>query len=379
MIKKLAPADLYQSLIDNDVRYFCGVPDSLLSSFGFYLVDHANEAHDVAVNEGSAVALAIGYYLATAKVPLVYMQNSGLGNATNPLISLADQLVMGIPMILLIGWRGQPGIKDEPQHAKQGQATTSLLASLGIAYDVLASETSLAATQIHDAVGATLQSNQPVALLVQSNTLETYRAARPTTSDYSLSREETVQMIADNLTSQDVIVATTGKTGRELFAYREVRQHSHDQDLLTVGGMGHASTIACGIAQQQPTRQIYILDGDGAVLMHMGALAFIGNSRLKNVYHFVINNGAHESVGGQLTIAHDINLPAIAKACGYSQVYVVSECQELREVLHTIKNLPGPVFIEINTSSTSRPDLTRPTIQPSDNKAAFMDFLNRDD
>ncbi len=375
MSKKLSPSDLYQSLIENKVRYFCGVPDSSLSSFGHYLETHAKGSHDVAINEGNAVALAIGYYLATSKIPLVYMQNSGLGNATNPLISLADQLVMGVPMILLIGWRGQPGKKDEPQHAKQGMATTSSLDSLGIQHEILASDANKASKQVQDVASKALQTKRPFALLVQADTLEAYKANHSTASHYSLSREEAIQRIVDGLTSHDIIVATTGRASRELFEYREAKRQSHEQDLLTVGGMGHASAIAYSIAKQKPRRSVFVIDGDGAVLMHMGSLAFIGSSKLKNFYHFVINNGAHESVGGQPTLAHDIDLPGIAKASGYVHVYSLSKREEVTEVLRSIKDLDGPVFVEINTNSISRPDLIRPTIHPSKNKEAFMKFL----
>lgn len=375
MTIRLSPADLYQSLIDNDVGYFCGVPDSSLSSFGHYLESHAKKSHDVAINEGNAVALAIGYYLATSKIPLVYMQNSGLGNATNPLISLADPLIMGVPMILLIGWRGQPGKKDEPQHVKQGMATISLLDSLGIPHQILASDAIKASKQVQDVASKALQTKQPFALLVQADTLQAYKANHSTASDFSLSREEAIQRIVDGLTSHDIIVATTGKASRELFEYRQAKRQSHQQDLLTVGGMGHASAIAYSIAKQKPKRKVFVIDGDGAVLMHMGSLAFIGSSKQKNFYHLVINNGAHQSVGGQPTIAHDVDLPGIAKASGYSHVYSLSKREEVAEVLCSLKDLAGPVFVEINTNSLSRPDLIRPTIHPSKNKEAFMKFL----
>ncbi len=373
--KRLSPEDLYKALIKNGVNYFCGVPDSLLSSFGFYLEDHAKEFSDIAVNEGSAVASAIGYYLATSKLPAVYMQNSGLGNAINPLVSLADPLIMGIPMILLIGWRGQPGRTDEPQHLKQGLITTGLLTNLGIPYVVLSRNTKTVLLQIKKASKDALALKRPVALLVESDTLKSYeKPVKPT--KYSLSREEVIGYIAENMANLGVIVATTGKTGRELFEYREKKDRGHEKDLLVIGGMGHASSIAASIAQQKPERKVYCIDGDGAMLMHMGSLATIGSKRLKNFYHFVVNNGSHESVGGQPTVGFNIDMPAIAKACGYAHTFSVDKRDSLGDVLTAIEKLGGPVFIEVRVGSGSRTGLTRPSIHPSENKNSFMSYLN---
>jgi phosphonopyruvate decarboxylase len=372
---KLSPRELYRILIKNGVNYFCGVPDSSLSSFGFYLADHIAESNDIAVNEGSAVAMAIGYYLATSKLPLVYMQNSGLGNAINPLVSLADPLIMGIPMILLIGWRGQPGKEDEPQHMKQGLVTTGLLDTLDIPYVVLSHSADTVSLQVKKAAKETLDLKRPVALLVERETLGPYKKpAKPT--NYPLSREEVIGYIAESLADSGVVVATTGKTGRELFEFRENKDKNHAKDLLIVGGMGHASAIAMAIAQQKPKRKIYCIDGDGAVLMHMGFLGTIGSKKLKNFYHFVINNGSHESVGGQPTVGFDIDMPAIAKACGYAHIFSVDDRGSLDRVLSTTKKLDGPVFIEVRVNSGSRPDLTRPSIHPSENKDSFMSYLN---
>jgi phosphonopyruvate decarboxylase len=371
---KLSPGDLYRILIKNGVNYFCGVPDSSLSSFGFYIEDHATESNDIAVNEGSAVAMAIGYYLATSKLPLVYMQNSGLGNAINPLVSLADPLVMGIPMILLIGWRGQPGKKDEPQHMKQGLITTELLATLDIPYVVLSHNAATVSLQVKKTAKDALDLKRPFALLVESGTLGPYKETAKTTN-YPLSREEVIGYIAENLAASGAIITTTGKTGRELFEFRETKDRKHEKDLLIVGGMGHASAIAMAIAQQKPERKIYCIDGDGAMLMHMGSLATIGTKKLKNFYHFVINNGSHESVGGQPTVGFDIDMPAIAKACGYVHSFSVDDRDSLDNVLSTTEKLDGPVFVEIRVSSGSRLDLTRPTIHPSENKDSVMAFL----
>ncbi len=379
MSKKLSPAVFYESLVKNYVEYFCGVPDSSLRSFGHYLEEHAKQSHDIAVNEGSAVALGIGYYLASGKIPLVYMQNSGLGNAINPLASLADPLVMGVPILMLIGWRGQPGKKDEPQHAKQGAITISLLESLDITHSVLAKDGSKAIKQVHEAMKVMRETKQPHAFLVESDTFDEFKVDKRESSPYSLSREEAIKIIIGNSNDKDMIIATTGKASRELFEYRDEKKQGHEKDLLVVGGMGHASAIAYGIAKQKTDRNIFVIDGDGAALMHMGSLPFIGAGKLKNLWHIVINNGAHESVGGQKTVAFDADLSGIARASGYAYSYSVSTGDDIANVLHSTSRLSGPFFIEIKVNSDSRPDLTRPSIHPSANRSSFMRHVNKDE
>jgi len=372
---QLLPAMLYEAFRAAGVTYFCGVPDSLLSPVGYYLADHAGQDHDIAANEGNAVALAIGAYAASKKVPLVYMQNSGLGNALNPLVSLADPLVMAIPMVLLVGWRGQPGHEDEPQHKKQGPITTSLLDALGITYQILSKDARQAKLQIGRAVHIAQELQQPVALVVEAGTIAPYD--RPGgVQAYPLSREQAIQAVIQSLDERDAVIATTGKASRELFEYREKSGQGHRRDLLIVGGMGHASTIAAAIAQHKPGRRIYCIDGDGALLMHMGALPIIGSKRLKNFYHIIINNGAHESVGGQPTVGFMIDIPAIAQASGYAHVRRVTEATELTAALQAIRELDGPVLLEVRVNTLSRSELSRPTITPADNRAAFMSFLD---
>jgi len=371
---QLSPSELYEALTKNGVDYFCGVPDSLLSSFSFYLIEHAKNSHDIAVNEGNAVALAIGYYLATEKVPLVYMQNSGLGNAINPLVSLADPLVMGIPLLLLIGWRGQAGKKDEPQHKKQGLITTKLLSDLDIPYVVLSSKNAEVSQQVASAIKNMRRSHKPFALLVEDGTfIPPINQIKE--NKYTLSREDAIKVIVSSLDSSDVVVATTGKASRELFEHREVAGQNHAQDLLIVGGMGHASTIALTIARQKPKLKVYCIDGDGAALMHLGALANIGSRGPTNFYHFIINNGTHESVGGQPTIAFNIDIPAIAKACGYKHTYSVKDKSGLKNVLRATGKLTGPILVEVRVNNKSRSNLIRPTTHPSKNKEDFISFL----
>lgn len=364
----------YRSLKKHGIDYFCGVPDSVLASFGNYLELHDKPNHDVAVNEGQAVGLAIGYHIARAKAALVYMQNSGLGNAVNPHVSLADPAVMGVPMVLLIGWRGEPGTKDEPQHAKQGQITTDLLDSLGIGYEILSTDERVVDKQVQRAVEVANETKQSRALLVSAGTFAAYKN-RAYEEQHELTREVAIKTIIDNLAGDELIVVTTGKANRELFEYRESRHDSHEKDLLIVGGMGHASSIAQSIAKQKPTKKVIAIDGDGAVLMHMGALAYNGAHGLSNFCHIVMNNAAHESVGGQPTVARKVDLPGIAQASGYRKVASVSRKEELKNVCRQLARYEGPVFLEVNIALGSRADLTRPTITPEQNKSDVQRWL----
>lgn len=372
---KLSCKSLFEALANNQIDYFCGVPDSTLTPLSSYLEEHPKLEHIVAANEGNAIGLATGYYLATSKLPLVYMQNSGLGNALDPLVSLADASVMGIPIILVIGWRGEPGKKDEPQHFKQGAITIELLSLLGIPFVILSDNPIEAQRQIGGAVKQAKESCMPFALVVQDDTLEPYSTTE-IMPKYQLSREEALEIIVKKMDKTDVIVATNGKVSRELFEYRENHEQSHEKDLLIVGAMGHASSIALGIAKNKPARRIYCIDGDGSTLMHMGALAINGTKGSKNFYHIVINNGSHDSTGGQPTAGFDLDLTSIAKATGYMKTYLIEGASELENTLDVIKTVTGPIFIEIRVKPGARKGLARPTISPQQNKTAFMAFLD---
>jgi phosphonopyruvate decarboxylase len=368
---------LFEALTTSGVGAFYGVPDSTLAPLCSYLEDKAQDRHIGTANEGNAVGLAAGYYLATSKLPLVYMQNSGLGNALDPLVSLADTTVMSIPMILLIGWRGEPGKKDEPQHTKQGAITTELLNLLGISFVVLSSDSEEAHDQVKKAAQQAEQSQMPFALLVQDGTLEPYGRDEANT-DYPLSREEALEIIIKSLDEAGAIVATNGKVSRELYDYRESQAQGHEKDLLIVGAMGHASSIALGIAQSKLVRKIYCIDGDGSALMHMGALAINGTRGPKNFYHIVINNGSHDSTGGQPTVGFDIDLPGVAIAAGYKKAYLAQDQSELSEILQKLKTLEGPILIEVRVKPGARKDLSRPATSPKENKKAFMAFIDEE-
>ena len=362
----------YDYLIENKIEFFSGVPDSLLKDICAYITDNTSKKdHIIAANEGNAIALAAGYHMATGKIPMVYMQNSGIGNTVNPLLSLTDKEVYNIPLLLMIGWRGEG--KDEPQHVKQGQVTNDLLDAMGIPYLILDADETKAKKQIDKALAKIKESNEPFALVIRKGTFGKYNIKQSIENDYKLSREDAIKVLVDQLKGNELIVSTTGKSSRELFEYREKKGQKHNSDFLTVGSMGHASQIALGIALSKPDRKVICLDGDGAVLMHMGAFAIVGTQNPQNYLHIVINNGAHESVGGQPTVAFDIDIPAIAKANNYKYTTRVSSEEALKEALNNIKAYPA--LIEVMTKVGSRDDLGRPTIKPVDNKKDFMKNL----
>ena len=321
------------------------------------------------------MGLAAGYHLATGKVPVVYMQNSGEGNIINPLASLTDKDVYQIPVLLVIGWRGKPGVHDEPQHVKQGKVTLPLLETMGIPYQVLDKDEAQAATQIQTAVDFMNKNGEVYALVIEKDTFDAYTLQNVVQNDLSMTREEAIQTVAAALDEKDVIVSTTGMISRELFEYRTAMNEGHERDFLTVGSMGHASQIALGIALEQPQRKVWCFDGDGASIMHMGSMAIVASKHPQNYIHVVFNNGAHDSVGGQPTVGLSIQLPAIADAVGYSASYSVTTKDELTAVLPLVKAEEGPVLLQVCVKKGNRKDLGRPTTTPIQNKEALMEFL----
>lgn len=371
----ISPKFFYDTLASYGIDFYAGVPDSLLKNLCAYITDHADAAHNIiAANEGAAVGLAAGHYLATGKPACVYMQNSGEGNIINPLASLTDPEVYNIPALLLIGWRGRPGSHDEPQHVKQGKVTTELLNTMGINFDVLSKNEDKAGKQIDNAVKA-LQNKEVYALVIEKETFDDYKLLNVEKNDLTMSREEAIQTVAAALDEKDCIVSTTGMISRELFEYRAAMNQGHEHDFLTVGSMGHASQIALGIAMAQPHRRIWCFDGDGAVIMHMGSMAIVASKKPKYYIHVIFNNGAHDSVGGQPTVGLNIDLPRIARAVGYKHTYSVSTKGDLTDVLKEINIQDGLSLLEIKVKKGNRVDLGRPTTTPIQNKEALMKFL----
>ena len=373
----IRPEFFIEKLRENGIDCFAGVPDSLLKNICAYITDHCDVEHNIiAANEGAAVGLAAGHYLATGQPACVYMQNSGEGNIINPLASLTDPEVYNIPVLLLIGWRGRPGVHDEPQHVKQGKVTTGLLNTMGINYDVLSKEEDKAEKQIAKAI-KTLQNKDVYALVIEKDTFEDYKLQNVEKNDLTMSREEAIQTVAAALGEKDCIVSTTGMISRELFEYRAAKGQGHERDFLTVGSMGHASQIALGIAMAKPDRKVWCFDGDGAAIMHMGSMAIVASKAPKNYIHVVFNNGAHDSVGGQPTVGLKIDLAKIAEAVGYKRTISVSLRSQLGAALEAVKAVEGPVLLEVKVKKGNRKDLGRPTTTPIQNKEALMNFLRK--
>ncbi len=373
----ITPEFFIEKLHAEGIDFYAGVPDSLLKNVCAYITDHFDAAHNIiAANEGAAVGLAAGHFLATGNAGCVYMQNSGEGNAINPLASLTDKEVYNIPLLLLIGWRGKPGVHDEPQHVKQGKITIGLLNIMGINYDVLSKEEDKAAKQIEKAVEA-VRNKEVYALVIEKDTFEDYKLQYVEQNGLTLGREEAVQTVAAALGDKDCIVSTTGMISRELFEYRAAMGQGHERDFLTVGSMGHASQIALGIALEQPERRVWCFDGDGAAIMHLGSMAIVASKAPKNYIHVVFNNGAHDSVGGQPTVGLKIDLPAVAQAVGYKSTFSVDNKADLKAVLDKAKGATGPILLEVKVKKGNRKDLGRPTTTPVQNKEALMKFLSK--
>lgn len=360
------------------VDFFAGVPDSLLKPFCFYLADHVGAKHVITANEGGAVAVACGYHLATGKVPLVYLQNSGQGNTINPLLSLADRDVYSIPQVLLIGWRGEPGTADEPQHVKQGKVTVSLLEAMGIPWRHLPSEPDAASRCVNELVAIAAAESRPVALLVSKGTFEPYKAkSSPSPTDsFEMTREQAIEVVTASLGDTDAIVATTGHISRELYECRARAGDGHEREFLTVGSMGHASQIAMGIALAQPDRQVVCLDGDGAMLMHMGAAAIVGAAGVTNFKHIILNNGVHDSVGGMPSAGLQVSFTEIARACGYTDAWRIERREDVVGRIAQLRSVRGPAMLEILVQKGARSDLGRPETSPLENKRAFVRFLS---
>ena len=367
---------LLQALEQRGIHTIIGVPDSTLKQFCDGLQNYkGNINHYVPVNEGAAVGLAVGSYLADGKPACVYMQNSGIGNAVNPIASLANRDVYGIPMLFLVGWRGEPGVKDEPQHVFQGKITCKLFEVLSIPYEVIDKDTTWEQMEsILTEAFETLSGGEQFAIIVRKGTFE---KDVPYTweNGNTLNREEALATILKEGGHEAVLVSTTGKISRELYEQSDALYGTHENIFMTVGGMGHASMIALGIAKKRPKEKIICIDGDGAALMHMGALAFISSQSPENFVHIIINNQSHESVGAMPTGCQKVNFSELAKNVGYSWTIRVSTLEELTKVLRNIDEQKGPILVEVLVSLDSRADLGRPRESARENKEAFMEYI----
>ncbi len=368
---------LFTSLEDQGIDFFTGVPDSLLNDFCLYLCHHYdNDRHIMAANEGNAIAIAAGHYLATGKIPVVYMQNSGIGNATNPLLSLAHESVYGIPMLLVIGWRGDPAIKDHAQHKKQGELTPVLMKDMDIPYEILDNDE----TVIEKFLWASSKAKKissPVALIAKKGILTQKEKHQEYPESMLMNREEAISTVIDIFGSNAIYLATTGRATRELHEQLKLHGIGAGHEFLNVGSMGHVSSVALGMAMAQPDKKIVVFDGDAAAVMHMGSLATIGRYQPKNLIHIVLNNGVNESVGGQPSAGQVINVTSIANACGYATSIYVEKNNDLKTVVDLLLDSDKPVFIDIHVRQGIRKDMPKLDIDHYKEKYDLMSCLRR--
>ena len=361
----IKPSYFYEILKQKGVLLYAGVPDSLLKHFCAF-VDDNHDKHIIAANEGNAVGIAAGHYLATGKIPVVYMQNSGQGNAINPLISLSQ--IYNMPLLLLIGWRGEPGTTDEPQHKLQGEITTDLLDACRIPYQILPGNGTSSKLIIDDAFDYMKAHSKPYALVIKKDFFEPYESKKKTKPLNNLSREDAIKKILKNIEPDSIVIGSTGKISREIYANRK----NHDKDFLTVGSMGHTSQIALGIALETE-KIVYCIEGDGSFLMHLGGGAIIGEQKPKNYRHIILNNNCHDSVGGQATAK--TNFETVAKALKYNKTFKAKDKESIQKHLNTMKKLPGPLLLEIIVKPGSKKNLGRPKKHPTEYKKIFTEKL----
>lgn len=374
----MKPSQLWKVFENSDLDFFTGVPDSTFKSWMSFLDDmHGKELTNViACNECEAVALATGYHLATNKLPVVYMQNSGLGKTVNPLTSLCNPETFSIPMLLLVGWRGEPNKKDAHQHIKMGRITIQLLETLGIPYRLLPEDQSDAEDVVSELIGIAKETNYAVALVVRKGVVEQYSNVESIGSSFELTRNDAIKVIVDNLSGDETVVSTTGKTSRELFEYRVSKQQA-PQDFYTVGSMGCSSSIALGAAMQKPEKKFVVFDGDGAAIMQMGAFATIGHYKPKNFVHIIFDNRCHESTGAQPTVSKTLSFEKIALGAGYNSARTVDNKEELVKHVKSLGEVTGPHLLVIKIKPGSSKDLGRPTFTPVQNKEFFMEHLEK--
>ena len=358
----------------HNLNFFTGIPDSTFKHLLKCVSDNKDITNIKPANECEAIALAAGYHLSTGKLGIVYLQNSGEGKTVNPLTSLCDKEVYSIPLLMLIGWRGQPGIKDEPQHKKMGRVTIPLLDTLEIPYQILPDKLEDAKKTILELVKIAESQKTPVALIIKKNVFADYKQKLTPSTNSKLLRENAIKIIVDNLNEKDIIISTTGKTSRELFEYR-IAKKEIPRDFYTVGSMGCSSSIGLSIALSKPNRKLFVFDGDGAAIMQLGSLATIGHYSPKNFYHIIFDNNSYDSTGGQLTTSDSVDFGNIAKAAGYSTVLKALSDSELKNAILKLKSVDGPAILVVKVKQGARKNLGRPTTTPIENKETFMNFI----
>ena len=369
---------LFDQLHNLGLNFFTGVPDSLLNDFCLHLVNNVPDSqHIMAANEGNAIGIAAGYHMATSEVPVVYMQNSGIGNATNPLLSLTHQDVYSIPMILVIGWRGDPAIKDHAQHKKQGELTPVLMKDMDIPYEILDADETVV-EKFAWAAKTAKETNSPVALIAKKAILAQKEKKQEYAECTSMNREEAISAVLDVFGKDAIYLATTGRATRELHEQIMLHGYSHEIEFLNVGAMGHLSSIGLGLAIGAPDRKIVVFDGDAAAVMHMGSLATNGRYQPKNLIHIVLNNGVNESVGGQKSSGQIIDLTTVARGCGYTTLdsYVEGK-EDLQKAVRQLAKSNHLSFVDVHVRQGIRKDMPGLKIEHQPAKEALMNYLKK--
>ena len=369
---------LFEALKEMGVDFYTGVPDSLLNDFSLYMTKNMTaKQHMMAANEGNAIAIAAGHYLATGELPLVYMQNSGIGNATNPLLSLTHDCVYGIPMILVIGWRGDPAISDHAQHKKQGELTPILMKDMDIPYEILDADDTVV-ERFAWAVAKAKEISSPVALIVKKAILTEKVKKQEYPESLLMNREEAISAVVDVLGEEAIYLGTTGRATREL--HEQLKEHGlgDGHEFQNVGSMGHVSSVGLGIAMAKPKQKVVVFDGDAAAVMHMGALATNCRYKAGNMIHIVLNNGVNESVGGQPSAGYVINLTAVAEACGYrTPGYAIEAKDELQHLMRDFHIGEMPLFIDVHVRQGIRSDMPKLNIDHKAQKRTLMEKLKK--
>lgn len=369
---------LFDALQTIGVDFYTGVPDSLLNDFCLYMTNNMNgHQHVMAANEGNAIAIAAGHYMATGKLPLVYMQNSGIGNATNPLLSLTHDFVYGIPMLLVIGWRGDPAISDHAQHKKQGELTPVLMKDMDIPFEILDDDATVI-EKFRWAADKAREISSPVALIAKKAILTQKEKKQQYPESNLMNREEAISAVMDVFGEDAIYLGTTGRATREV--HEQLKQHGigAGHEWQNVGSMGHVSSVGLGIALACPNKRVVVFDGDAAAVMHMGALATNCRYKAGNMIHIVLNNGVNESVGGQPSAGYVVNLTGVASACGYGNIgHAVETRDELQQVLKTLTDGDEPTFIDVHVREGIRSDVPKLGINHKAVKNELMGYLKK--
>ena len=348
---------LINVLKKNDINFFTGIPDSILIELSRFLQNKNKRKHIRATSEGSAISIGIGHYLSTKQVPCIYMQNSGLSNALNPLISITSKKVYNIPLVLIIGWRGSPRVKDEPQHNVKGKITESILKLLNIKYTIVRSGNDL--SQFNKIVKNAKKNNNIAACLIEQGTIKKIKKTYNKKNFYKLNKELFLKTLLETLEKNSKVISSTGYNSRELMYLRNKYKLINTKDFYMVGGMGHTASVALGYSLSTKKKTICI-DGDGSFLMHLGSIKTAGTFANNNFKYILLNNNSHDSVGGQNTYANNIDFEKLSKSLGFKKFYKIKNNKNLKQNIKRFLKGNNLNFLEVKITNSKIKNLPRP-------------------